>query len=673
MKKFLPILLAVTQVAYSQMINDANIPALNEQIQKRVQQYERSTTPVIASKPTAIADFFYLITDEPEAFLQAIGQAANSEELRTVLKGKITMICDLPISKTDYISYEGKPSVYLTTLLPEEHFNAQLYVEATEGNTVADARYIMQQSFWGGETTFRGFFLKTAFQQKPVPAKYADWIHYADIVIHPSTKVIQAKETKEVRYRTDPLVEYFRKKTNFPSVNEDTDTETANKRIDEWYQKRPHLLDSILKNDEKFAKLVQKEFRLAEKNNNPSDFLKEVAGKYIPKERILNLLRKQRVEGSCSFDSSPNEHLRKIARLSAEVGNWDVFIKAYLDYVNGNVERVAYSNIGDMAQQMPDDELSLLDVDKDKLYLGTLLSTDSPETHYHSDRVRMAKLYANNPSSHRFETEILGIIQNEEVDIANRLGMLHQLDLYAYFLKDSVHADQVRRQRSETIQTLPVIIRNSLLQKSKPIYDLYPDVKDELDKYIWNEDRFPRNYLPNMNFTAKEKNQPDIEYDLDLLVEKEFPDIKDFFAMQTIARQRIESHPYLKKIREANPDFKLKVEYYNSNKRKMRIFKEIPKELLQAINTEDAISIVMDKGGYKSRFILLADGHLLMKTMPKGFEMPGYTFVQLLPERKEYPGVTTYITNKMFTSEGEVTNPIKAKVIPQIPLREQKN
>ena len=56
------------------------------------------------------------------------------------------------------------------------------------------------------------------------------------------------------------------------------------------------------------------------------------------------------------------------------------------------------------------------------------------------------------------------------------------------------------------------------------------------------------------------------------------------------------------------------------------------------------------------RFVLFRNGDLLLMNIPKGFELPGYSFEDLKTSEEKAFFSTTYTSNKLFNKEGQLLN-----------------
>ncbi|MBK7503592.1 MAG: hypothetical protein IPI52_00240, partial [Bacteroidetes bacterium] len=80
------------------------------------------------------------------------------------------------------------------------------------------------------------------------------------------------------------------------------------------------------------------------------------------KEKLLDEMRSTKVVGGCSQDSRPREHAINIAMLSAEVTNWEVFLKSHLDIMNDRFDRMSDGSYAYAQRKTYIKELEELDI-----------------------------------------------------------------------------------------------------------------------------------------------------------------------------------------------------------------------------------------------------------------------------------------------------------------------
>ncbi|MGY0408048.1 MAG: hypothetical protein ACWIPJ_06800 [Polaribacter sp.] len=90
---------------------------------------------------------------------------------------------------------------------------------------------------------------------------------------------------------------------------------------------------------------------------------------------------------------------------------------------------------------------------------------------------------------------------------------------------------------------------------------------------------------------------------------------------------------------------------------KNKVTEEMPKDLTSALDFNNAISLYISFPNRKYvRFVLLNNGNLLTLNIPKGFELPGYKFEELMTKEEKSFLSTSYQSFKLFDEKGKMLN-----------------
>lgn len=145
------------------------------------------------------------------------------------------------------------------------------------------------------------------------------------------------------------------------------------------------------------------------------------------KETLLTEMRETQVWGQCSMDNSPRVHAQNIALLAAETDNWKVFLKAHLDILNDRFDRISDGSYAWAGRETYIGELEALNINVKELLLGTMFRLSNPSNnHYFSNVPRVSRALMESKDFAIIEAEILRIIQDEDLDIFNRI-VFHNL------------------------------------------------------------------------------------------------------------------------------------------------------------------------------------------------------------------------------------------------------
>lgn len=145
------------------------------------------------------------------------------------------------------------------------------------------------------------------------------------------------------------------------------------------------------------------------------------------KQKLLDDMRSIEVIGGCSMDSRPREHAINIALLSAETTNWEVFLKAHLDIMNDRFDRMSDGSYAWAQRKTYIKELEDLDINVTDLLMGISFRMENPASnHYYGSIGRLGRAITESKNRSDFESSILSMIEDKELDDYNRL--------LAYFL-----------------------------------------------------------------------------------------------------------------------------------------------------------------------------------------------------------------------------------------------
>ncbi|MCS3531750.1 hypothetical protein [Chryseobacterium sp. JUb7] len=145
------------------------------------------------------------------------------------------------------------------------------------------------------------------------------------------------------------------------------------------------------------------------------------------KEKLLDNMRSEQAVGSCSNDQSPRIQGINMALLSADVANWEVFLKSHLDIMNDRFERVSDGSYAWKDRQTYIKELEELDINVHDLLFGTIFRVENPEkNHYYGNIGRLGRAISESKDKNLFLAQMLTMVEDEKLDDYNRI--------LAYFL-----------------------------------------------------------------------------------------------------------------------------------------------------------------------------------------------------------------------------------------------
>ncbi|SEJ66253.1 hypothetical protein SAMN05216327_115128 [Dyadobacter sp. SG02] len=298
-----------------------------------------------------------------------------------------------------------------------------------------------------GEGMVEAFYFIDDFAQKPIPEKYARWIQYVDCLVDTTGQIFtkHAVQTGNTfKYKVHPkdnaLQKYISNVTKRPRWKQDMtdkEIEVFTKAADAWESLRIARVDSLRKTSAQFNQLLAEAIEEAKQMGNDNDVLEEYIERYYSPELALQLKRDRIVIGGCSMDESPRYHALNIARLSAHTVKWEVFLRAHLDIMNDNFQRVSDGSWAWAGRKTYIKELEVLDINVPDLMMGTLFRLgNANENHYLGSVGRMGRSLSESANRVEMEVRMLEMISDISLDDYNRALAYYLFKSYNYHLSD---------------------------------------------------------------------------------------------------------------------------------------------------------------------------------------------------------------------------------------------
>jgi len=665
------------------IISESDIPKLDSLIKHLEKNYNQSETPNFYSLPQTTATYFEIITKEPNNFLAELKKSENIGRLQNKFKG-LQVDKDLLIIKNDYLNYKKEKKLQIKSfeigksqrhIIDSQNYGIEIFLNEIQNNIIYFSSYQEKWSDHKESTIIKGFYLNNKFNSVAIPKRLSDWINYTDIIVKPETSIFYDSDNKSNGFRAykrtiiDSLVNFYELKTNKPPYKKEQDLIARRKELNEWQSKKEKFADSLYTNDQNFKNLLIEALEYAEKNKVSNGDLEDFTAQLISKKRALELMRQNRQVGTCSFDNGPIIQQKRIASLASRTQNWDVFIKSFLNVMNDNVSRNANSNIASNARKTYIEELAKLDIDIDKILLGSnIIINDTILTHYFSDGNKIAKAYANLNSDKQeyFENTTFEIIKDKEIDAFNKLNFYNTLKNYQYFVKDSIEKILLEKDIENLIPFLPKEIKSRIENPNKQLYDLLYREKQTLDNFDIKSSIIANIYSYSFDgdcWQAKliDKNSDGrIIYDLTMAIGEEITPLQNFIDKKNELKSRVEQQSFLQQIINDNKENKVYIKFTTDKSfvnNRTRVTEDMPKKLVDKLDFENAISLYVSFPKRKYvRFVLLNNGNLLMLEIPKGFELLDYKFEELMTKEEKSFLSTSYKSFKLFDEKGKMLN-----------------
>jgi len=658
------------------IISENDIPKHDSIIKHLENGYNQSETPNFFSLPQTSASYFEIITKDPKNFLNELKKSENLEQLQNKFKG-LQVDNDLLVIKNVYFDYKNERKLEIKSFEIANNQNHGIKLSFNDSLNQKNLKHF-HSSYTNKRdsiTTIRGFYLNDEFKSINLPKRLSDWINYADLIVRPETSIFYDNDEKSNEFKPykrtiiDSLVNYYELKTEKPPYRKEQDYITHRNELNEWQSKKEKFADSLYANDSNFKNLLLEALDYAEKNKVSNGDLEDFTAQLISEKRALELMRHNRQVGTCSFDNGPIIQQKRIATLASKTQNWNVFIKSFLNIMNDNVSRNANSNIASNARKTYIKELAKLDIDIDKILLGSNVRIDDTiRTHYFSDGSKIAKAYANLSSDKQeyFKNTVFEIIKDKEVDAFNKLHFYNTLKNYQYFVKDSIEKIQLEKDIENLIPFLSKEIKSRIENPNKQLYDLLFREKQALDSFDIKSSLIANVYSYSFDGDCWQAELIDknsdgkIIYDLTMAIGEEIAPLQNFIDKKNELKSRVEQHSFLQKIINDNKENKVYIKFTTDKSfvnHRNRVTEDMSKELVDELDFENAISLYVSFPNRKYvRFILLNNGNLLMLGIPKDFELPGYKFEDLMTKEEKSFLSTSYKSFKLFDENGKMLN-----------------
>lgn len=672
----LSLLISGTIFCQNSIISESDIPKLDSIIINLEKSYNHSETPNFHSLPQTSASYFEIIIKDPKNFLSELKKSENLKQLQNKFKG-LQVDNDLLVIKNIYSDYKNEKKLEIKSFEIANNQNHSIELSFNDSLNQNNLKHF-HSSYTNKRdsiTTIRGFYLNNKFRSINLPKRISDWINYTDIIVRPETSIFYDSDNKSNGFgayqRTiiDSLVNYYELKTNKPPYKKEQDFITRRRELNKWQSKKEKFADSLYTNDQNFKKLLIDALDYAEENKVSNGDLEDFTAQLISKKRALKLMRQNRQVGTCSFDNSPIIQQKRIASLASKTKNWDVFIKSLLNVMNDNVSRNANNNIASNFRKTYIEELAKLDLDIDKILLGSNVRIeDATRKHYFSDGSKIAKAYANLNSDKQeyFENKTFEIIKDEEIDAFNKLHFYNTLKNYQYFIKDSLKKTELEKDFQNLVPLLPIELKSRIENPNKQLYDLIYREKQELDNFDVKSSIIA--HISSYSFDGDcwqaelidKKSDGRIIYDLTMAIGEEITPLQNFINKKGELKSRVEEHSFLQKIINDNQENKVCIKFTTDKSfvnHRNRVTEDMPMELVDELDFKNAISLYVSFPKRKYvRFVLLNSGNLLMLGIPKDFELLSYKFEDLMTKEEKSFLSTSYKSYKLFDETGKILN-----------------
>ncbi|MBL0742070.1 hypothetical protein [Chryseolinea lacunae] len=313
----------------------------------------------------------------------------------------------------------------------------------------------------------------------PLPQTYARLVQYVDCMIDTTAEIFLPGATYDDRFFSDSLeenlkakqftawAESFPGKPHIPSYDDrkNTPREELHKiylayarSYRTWDSLRLVNLDNKMRNSPQYATMLKEACDDAMTRHTSDDALEFYVARYISRKDALQLMRSRMVMGACSQDQSPRVHAMNICRLAAETAQWDIFLRSHLNIMNDRFERASDGSYAWLGRKTYLRELEELKIDAVDLLLGTSFRVANiTGNHYWGSISRTGRALSDAKDKDALEKNVLSIVQDNTLDLYNRMLMAYVFDNYAYNLADEKRKKAATKNLAASVKTWPLV------------------------------------------------------------------------------------------------------------------------------------------------------------------------------------------------------------------------
>ena len=380
---------------------------------------------------------------------------------------------ELLVVKFKYKNYEKKDVVKFSSIgLSDKYDHEFIFTENLSNyDKPFKGKWIFkyyEKTNYSSESIDAFYFIEE-FSQHPIPEIYSRMIQYSDCMIDTSTQVFfekahnnrnEAGYENEKSSKLQEFWDYIYKSTAKPELN-DEDLENSIIKYQIWDSLRMSRVDSLRKNDEKFDNLLNEAIIETLTTGKSNDQFEEYVGLYYSKKTALELKRNRIVVGSCSQDNSPRIHALNIAKLSAETGNWEIFLRSHLNIINDRFERASDGSYAWERRKTYIKELEVLDINVLDLLLGISLRIENPSNnHYYGSIGRLGRALSETDKPSEIEAKMLQMISDTELDDYNRILIYYLFQNYNNCLDNKDKQAKNNEELTKAVNAFPNTFRS---------------------------------------------------------------------------------------------------------------------------------------------------------------------------------------------------------------------
>lgn len=422
------------------------------------------------SNATAKCHRFEIQALDLDGFYKQVQNGASYDELKQKYP-EAFLDEELLLYKYNTTGYKGDKQVAYKTLPLSKSQNSGEYSITTENDTSSyfsyrDKNWVIWYRPYSKilpKDIFDAFYIYDDFSSKELPYEYARMIQYVDCMIDTSSSIfikgarnIYLTDTVDLPPNIQTFFNLIRKNTSFSKFAKSRSARKSSYGRSDSYPILTKVVDSLAANNPQFQILLNAAVDEAVSENLACELLDNCSYVFGSKEKTLELKRRRFVVGGCSQDPKPRIHAMEIALLSAGTYKWNIFLRAHLDIMNDNFQRVSDAGYARQARKTYIKEIEDLGINTIDLLIGSCLYIENPSpNHYFSSTERVGRALAESKYKDEIERKILSMIEDTLLDDFNRIIAYFLFDNYNNYLTDDERWRNNNKRLDSAVSSLP--------------------------------------------------------------------------------------------------------------------------------------------------------------------------------------------------------------------------
>jgi hypothetical protein len=409
------------------------------------------------------AKTFIVYGDKTFEIKKAIDSGRGFEEVARMVPDSVINRNALAI-KVFSKGYKDEPELFFKVYNPDRTDNRLLFVgkEFEKFKNVTQGWVYRYVNDVNDKSVIIAFYIDRPLKSSPLPEKYSDLIQYSECMIDTSSSVfvkngldfrlLQYQENKELisfyQLLHKKLKHPFYRKRYIKKSKNSTSTskvykpveykDSYYKALEEWNKNKQANVKKLFRRDKEFRDKFYEVHDLAKKGVIITDeeFERYVL-LFLSAKDVLWLKRNRMVIGGCSVDEAPRKHALAIAELAGETAEWQIFLRAHLDIMNDNFQRVSDGSYAWADRNTYIKELEVIDLNLQDLLIGICLrATNVSDNHYYGSIDRIGRSLSESRDYTVIKQRLIEMIKDDTLDDFNRLMMYYVLENRIYYLTD---------------------------------------------------------------------------------------------------------------------------------------------------------------------------------------------------------------------------------------------